>query len=138
MLRIKQYRFIWVGFILLGVILLGMPTVYASDQHVVDEVEPDDSDNRIPHFSTRRTIAIASGAIYAVYSPNCVNMAGTDYRATGGGCSLQYAGARNGLEASRPTPNLNFALPTGWECRGKNYLSHTINVTAHVICTRIP
>jgi len=128
MLRIKQHRFIWVGIILLGVILLGIPAVYASDQ----------SENSIPLFSTRKTKAVAAGAVYVVYSPNCVSLAGTNYRATGGGCSLQYAGVRNGLEASRPTPNLNFALPTGWECRGKNYASRTIHVTVHVICTRVP
>ena len=153
MLRIKQHRFIWVGIIVLGVILLGMPTVYASDQYVVDEVEPDDSENGIPDvvdevvpddiengipvYSTRTTKAIFGGAFYAVYSPRCTN-SGTEYRATGGGCSLQYTGLRNGLEASRPTPNLHFALPTGWECRGRNYASYTIHVTAHVICSRIP
>ncbi len=152
MLRIKQHRFIWVGIIVLGVILLGMPTVYASDQYVVDEVEPDDSENGIPDvvdevepddrgnyipfYSTRTTKYAASGALYVVYS-SCTKYS-TYYRATGGGCSLQYAGARNGLESSRPTPNLHFALPTGWECRGRNYASYTIHVTAHVICSRIP
>ncbi|KKL94674.1 hypothetical protein LCGC14_1862320 [marine sediment metagenome] len=152
MLRIKQHRFIWVAIIVLGVILLGMPTVYASDQYVVDEVEPDDSENGIPDvvgeverddcenyipvYSTRRTETIFGGTFYAVNSPSCTKY-GTIYRATGGGCSLQFAGVRNGLEASRPTPNLDFALPTGWECRGWNFSSRTIHVTAHVICTLI-
>jgi hypothetical protein len=31
MLRFKQHRFIWVGIVVLGVILLGMPAVYAGD-----------------------------------------------------------------------------------------------------------
>ena len=138
MLKLKQYRLIWGGIIAFGVILLGMSTVYADDQYVFDEVGVDDIVNgSIPHYSTRTTKTVNSGDIYAVYSPSCTR-SGTDYRATGGGCSLQYAGARNGLEASRPTPNHTFALPTGWECRGINYLSHRINVTAHVICTRLP
>ena len=32
MLKIKKHKFIWLGFIVLGVTLLGMPSVYAQDK----------------------------------------------------------------------------------------------------------
>lgn len=139
MLKIKKYRFIWVGIIVLGLMLLGIPTVYAIDQYVVDEVESEYSEDDLQIWATRSTSYAASGTVYVVKT-SCVSAFGTLWRATGGGCSLQYAGARNGLEASRPdphNPSYKTTWPTGWECRGKNYLSHYIQVTAHAICVRI-
>jgi hypothetical protein len=82
-------------------------------------------------YAIRTSKAIESGGtLYAVYSPAC----NSGYVATGGGCSLQFAGVRNGLEANRPYPS--DGIPTKWECRGRNNFSRTIHVTAHVVCAR--
>jgi hypothetical protein len=110
--------------------------IYARDTaHVIIDVLGYFARNTATRLNTvagRNASTVGKGKFYAVYSPYCPS----NYSLTGGGCSLQYADARDGLEADRPSPSTG--PPTRWECRGYNREAYDITVTAHVVCAQIP
>jgi hypothetical protein len=80
-------------------------------------------------YTTSAYVSIAPGVYGSAYSPKCA----AGYYAMGGGCTIQND---DRLHATRPYPTSG--KPTSWECRIRNHLSTSQNLTSYVICARIP